>query len=241
MGRAQRRVLIALVVLVLVPLVLLAVLDWRLSSALGRVDGAFESLGDRPPAATDGSVTVLLLATGQGGASSPALAWMPDEPTVVSALLVSVSGDRRSAYVDWLPLKGTMLTGLRDARPNASVAAAETWTGRRVDHLAVVEWAALARLGRDNGVLLDLPADPSRRTQQDFLRRVLENALHAEMRTQPWTLYRALYTVARGTAVEDGWSSTAMFRLMVELRDLRSAEIAFGSLDAPVGLTKFGE
>jgi hypothetical protein len=234
MGRGRLLVRAALAFLVLVPLILLLVFDWRLSSAPSRIDGAFDGLRDRPPAATDGSVTMLMLGTGDGTASSPALAWMPGGPTVVSAMLVTISGDRRQVDVDWLPLRDDVLVGLTDSRPSGPVGAAESWTGRRVDHLAVVDWAAFSELGHDNAVPLVLAPGAGRGEQQSFLREVLEETLHAEMRKEPWALYRALHTVADGMAVEEGWSTFDMHRLVFSLRDLRSAQIVFGALDEQV-------
>lgn len=238
-SRTARRLLAILACLALVPLVVLAAFDWRLTSALTRIDGAFDGLGDRVPAATDGSVTMLMLATGDGTATSPALQWMPDDPTVESVLFVTISGDRRQVNVDWLPLRGRVLAGVKDGAPSASVAAAESWTGKRVDHLAVVDWATFSALGRDNDVPLELAAGAGRGEQQAYLREVLEDTLHAEMRKEPWTLYNALHTVAEGMAVEDGWSTFDMNRLVFSMRDLRSAQIVLGAVDEPV--TKIGE
>lgn len=225
--------------LLVLPLMLVAFFDWRLSSALTRIDGAFDGLDDRPPAATDGSVTMLMLGTGEGSARSPTLAWVRGDPTVVSAMFVTISGDRRHANVDWLPVHHSELAALADTRPSASVAAAESWTGRRVDHLAVVEWAAFSELGRDNGVLLELAPAAGRADQQALLREVLDESLHTAMRQKPWLLYRALHTVAGGMAVEEEWSTFDMHALAVSLRDLRSAQIALGAMDVPV--TKMGE
>lgn len=233
MTRGRRRLLTVLAVIAIAPLLVLAVVDWRLTSALSRIDGAFDGLGDRPPAATDGSVTVLMLVTGEGVASSPTLTWMPGHPRVESALFVTIAGDRLEAYVDWLLLGDSMLAALSDSEPSASVAAAESWTGKRVDHLAVVEWSAFRHLGRDNDVRLDLPPGASRRAQQTFLRTVLEDSLHSEMRKQPLALYRGLHTVAEGMAVERGWSTYDMNRLVFSLRNLRSARITFGAVDQP--------
>jgi hypothetical protein len=158
---------------------------------------------------------------------------MPGHPRVESALFVTIAGDRLEAYVDWLLLGDSMLAALSDSEPSASVAAAESWTGKRVDHLAVVEWSAFRHLGRDNDVRLDLPPGASRSAQQTFLRTVLEDSLHSEMRKQPLALYRGLHTVAEGMAVERGWSTYDMNRLVFSLRNLRSARIAFGAVDQP--------
>jgi hypothetical protein len=233
MARGRRLLRAAIAFIVLAPLIVLVFFDWRLSSALYRIDGAFDGLGDRPPAASDGSVTMLLLATGGGTASSPALSWMPGDPTVVSAMFVTIAGNGREARVDWLPLRGEMLTGVTDSRPSASVGAAESWTGRRVDHLGVVEWSALGELGRNNAVPVELAPGAGRIEQETFLRLTLAYTLHGEMRKQPWMLYRALHTVAEGLAVEEGWSTLDMNRLVFSLRDMRSYEILFGAMDEP--------
>ncbi|MEO5663352.1 MAG: hypothetical protein ABIR39_08700 [Nocardioides sp.] len=233
--RGRRLLGAALAALILMPLVVLAAFDLRLASALDRIHGAFDGLDDRPPVATDGSVTTLMLATGDGLASSPALTWMRDDPAVVTAMLVTVSGDRRTAYVDWLPLNEQLVDGLADARPSAAVSATEAWTGRRVDHLAVVEWSVFSDLGRDNEVPAELAPGTGRREQQAYLREVLKDTLHTEMRKEPWTLYRALHTVASGMAVEDGWSAFDMNRLVFSMRNMRSYDIILGSLDEPAG------
>lgn len=233
MARVRRRVLAVIVVIAVIPLLVLAVADWRLASALSRIDGAFDGLDDRPPAATDGSVSMLMITTGEDLTTSPSLTWMPDQPSVVSVLFVTVRGDRREAYVDWLPLREEVLAGVVGERPSAAVAAAESWTGRRVDHLAVVEWSVFSELGRDNGVPLHVMPEAGRRVQQEFLLQVLENTLHSEMRMQPWALYRGLRTVAEGMAVEEGWATYDMNRLVFSLRNMRSYEIHFGDADQP--------
>lgn len=236
-GRRSRpaRILLALAAfMMLVPLIALAAFDLRLTTALGRIDGAFTGLGERLPAAADGSVTMLMLATGDASANNPELTWMPGDPHVQTAMFVTISGDRRQVNVDWLPMRAPIVSGLSDSQPSGAVAAAESWTGRRVDHLAVVDWAVFAALGHDNGGPEQLPPGAGRGQQQAFLRTVLEETLHAEMRKEPWTLYRALHTVAEGMSVEEGWSTYNMNRLAFSLRDLRSAQIVFGALDEPV-------
>ncbi len=232
--RRARVLRAAVALLVVVPLLALAWGGVRLTTALDRIDGAFEGLGDRPPAAIDGSVSMLLLGTADGRSTGPTVSWMDGAPTVVSAMLVDISGDRRQVAVDWLPLRDGILEGIADSRPSRSVAAVESWTGTRVDHLAVVDWAAFTQLGRDNDATIKPPSGPDREDQQAFLREVLDNTLHAEMRREPWTLYDALHTVAEDLAVEEGWSTVDMARLVVSLRDLRSAQIDFGDVDEPV-------
>ncbi|UUZ60433.1 hypothetical protein [Nocardioides sp. B-3] len=191
MARGRRLPGATIAFIVLAPLVVLVLADWRLSSAPGRIDGAFDGLDDRPPAASDGSVTMLMLATGEGTANSPTLSWMPGDPTVVSALFVTIIGDRRGAYVEWLPLRDDVLAGVADERPAAAVAAAESTTARRVDHPAVIEWSTFAELGHDNDVPLRVTPEASSSIRREYLRQVLEYTLHGEMRKEPLMLYRA--------------------------------------------------
>ncbi len=150
-SKGRRVVRVALVLVVLVPVLAFVVLDWRLATAPTRIDGVFDGLAARPPAATDDSVTILLLVTGDDQVDGPALAWMPGGPKVSSTLLVTIAGNRRQVAVDWLPMRGRVLAGLSERSPSQSVAGVETWTGRRVDHLGVVGWSAFADLNRANG------------------------------------------------------------------------------------------
>jgi hypothetical protein len=107
------------------------------------------------------------------------------------------------------------------------VAAVESWSGRRVDHLIALDWRTFAQLAADNGVPATYRYGSARGAQHDYLRDVLEGTLHAELRKQPLDLYRALSTVAGGAAVDDEWSLLEMDRFVLHLRDLRSADITF--------------
>ena len=70
------------------------------------------------------------------------------------------------------------------------------------------------------------------RRQQYFLRMLLEESLHAEMRKDPRMLYGFLETVTRHLSVDDEWSTKEMADLMLSLRNLRTADI--GYLTVPV-------
>ena len=111
--------------------------------------------------------------------------------------------------------------------PSATVAAVEDWSGRRVDHLVAIDWRTFVRLAGDNGVDPAYAYGSGPAVQHDFLRRVLEGTLHAELRKQPLNLFRALLTTADGTAVDDGWSVIELDGMVLSLRNLRSHEIAF--------------
>jgi LCP family protein required for cell wall assembly len=71
--------------------------------------------------------------------------------------------------------------------------------------------------------------------QQAFLRAVMEASLEQEMRLKPQLLYGFLSTVARNVSVDAGWSTGDMAKLLVSMRDFRSANLRF--LTAPVAGT----
>lgn len=78
------------------------------------------------------------------------------------------------------------------------------------------------------------------RRQQGFLRSLMEASLHTQMRKDPHMVYDFLDTVTRHLSVDSDWSVTDMARLMVSLRDLRSADIHY--LTVPVwGLGREGD
>ena len=75
--------------------------------------------------------------------------------------------------------------------------------------------------------------------QQAFLRSILQESLHQEMRKNPKMLYGFLDTVARNISVDSGWSTADMARLAISLRDFRSANLRF--LTAPtLGTARVG-
>jgi anionic cell wall polymer biosynthesis LytR-Cps2A-Psr (LCP) family protein len=92
--------------------------------------------------------------------------------------------------------------------------------------------------GRQALAYVELGGDPPGadlariRRQQLFLRALMEDTLHAEMRRDPLMLYSFLDTVTRHLAVDATWSFREMASLLVSLRDLRSADIHY--LTVPV-------
>ena len=68
--------------------------------------------------------------------------------------------------------------------------------------------------------------------QQAFLRSLMQASLHQEMRKDPRMLYDFLDTVTSHVSIDDDWSASSMARLVLSLRNLRSADI--GYLTAPV-------
>lgn len=214
--------------LVLVVLTALA-LNLRLAQHVTRVDGVFDGLVGRP--APEAGTTLLLVGTvDEPAGTSPGVAWLPSAPALESVMLVHVLPDGRHVTVDSFEVGRRLAAAVTAAEPRRAVAAVEARSGRRVDHLVAVDWAALQQLADDNGTGLTYRPGSSVSSQQEFLRSVLASALHAEMRQQPWTLYAALDTVARGMAVEAGWSMLSMDLLVLSLCSLRSADVEFRAL-----------
>jgi hypothetical protein len=210
--------------------------DLRLAGHLERVPGAFTGLSDRPP--DTAGTTILMLGTVSGAATQgPRVPWLADGPALESVMVVDIPpGTPRHVFVDSLPIDEDLARSVGTGRASATVGAVEAATGRRVEHLVVVDWGQLEQLSADNGSEQVFEPGSGVGEQQEFLRRVLADTLHVEMLTQPWTLYAALDTVSRRMAVDDGWSVLEMDLLVLAQRDLRSADIEFRGVwpDSPI-------
>ena len=195
-----------------------------LASRLNRIEGAFDGLDGRPSPAP--GQTVLMVGTRPGG-FGPDVPWLAGEQSVEAVMLVEIAPDGMSARVQSLPQSSGIAPVVAAPPPSASVAAVEDWSGRRVDHLVAIDWRTFVRLAVDNGVDPAYAYGSGPEVQHDFLRRVLEGTLHAELRKQPLNLVRALLTTADGTAVDDDWSIIRLDGMVLSLRNLHSQEIAF--------------
>lgn len=232
MSRAVRRLGLRLVGLgLLVVLIAVVALEVNVVARIDRIDDAFTGLGDRPPSAS--GETVLMIGTrprpaGGTDRATTAVPWLADERAVESVMLVEIAEDRRSVELVSLPLAADLVRSVGEA-PAASVDSVERLTGRRVDHLMAVDWMMLEQLGADNGTPATYRLGSSPEAQQAYLRPMLENTLHAELRKEPWNLYRVVRTAASGIAVDDEWSLVELHGLLFSLRDLRSANIGFAT------------
>lgn len=198
------------------------------SSRLDRVDGVFDGLATRPAAAP--GETILMIGTRPGGTVD--VPWLPDEQSVESVMLVEIGADDMEVGVESLPMGDGVAASLTSSAPSAAVDAVESWAGRRIDHLVVVDWRTFAHLAVDNGVDPDYTYGSPARVQHDYLRAVMEATLHTELRRQPLNLYRALSITADGAAIDDGWSLLELDRLVLSLRNLRSHHIEFSMAQA---------
>lgn len=226
--RAVRRLLRALLVLGLFVGLLGIGVNVAMTRRLDRIEGAFDGLSGRPSPAP--GQTFLMVGTRPGGSGD--VPWLAGEQSAEALMLIRVAPDRRSARVETVPEDSGVSPVVSSSPPSATVAAVESWSGRRVDHLIAIDWTTFVRLAADNGVdpSYDFGSGPV--AQHDFLRRVMEGTLHAELRKQPRELWRALSTTADGMAIDDEWSTLELDRLLLSLRDLRSHEIDY-SVAAP--------
>ena len=223
-GRPRLRRALALAALLgVLGLAAALVLNLSLAGRMGRIDGAFDGLGDRP-AAQPGE-TILMIGTRPGGEAD--VSWLPGEQSVEAVMVVEVRPDGRSAQVESVPVPYDDRAALGARPASEAVASVESTLGRRVDHLMAIDWQTFADLAADNDVDAAYRYGSAPVAQHDYLRLVLEGTLHAELRKQPLALYRALRTTASGVAVDDTWSVLELDLLVLHLRDLRSADITF--------------
>ncbi|GAA1935134.1 hypothetical protein [Nocardioides hwasunensis] len=222
--RPVRRILGVLLALGLLVVVLGAVTNVVMVSRLERIEGAFTGLRDRPPASPGRTFLMVGTRPGTAGQDVP---WLAGRQSVEAVMLVDIPPDGLSARVETLPLSSGVAPVAASMPPSATVAAAEAWSGRRVDHLIAIDWNTFVQLAGANGVDAAYAYGSGPRAQQDYLRQVMEATLHQEMRKRPLDLYRALSTTVDGTAVDDGWSIVDLDRLLLELRDLRSLDITY--------------
>ena len=220
-----RRLLAVVTLLGVLGLAAALVLNLSLTSRLGRIDGAFEGLGERPPPAP--GETILMVGTRPGGGED--VSWLPGDQSVEAVMLVEVRPDGRSARVESVPMPYDDRVGLGARPASAPVAVVESTVGRRVDHVMAIDWQTFATLAADNDVDAAYRYGSAPVAQHDYLRLVLEGTLHAELRKQPLSLYRALRTTASGVAIDDTWTIAELDLLVLHLRDLRSADISFAA------------
>lgn len=278
----RRRVLVVLAVLVVVPLFVGGVAAGRLMTNVSRLDGVFDGLPDRPPAGAAGALTTMLVLTDRGAPRSS-----DGQPSTADTLaLVHLDADRLRAWVVTLPPttlvdvpghgRRAVSSAVALGGPRLAVQTVERVTGVHVDHVAALDWSAVATLvDVVGGVSVDVPAtvrDPATgrtwakgRTdldgasalayvrqdgglpggevdrmvrEQAVLGGVAQDALHQEMRHEPLVLYRFLDEVTQAVALDDTWTWPDLIRLLISLRDFRSARIAY--LTPPLTVTRSG-
>jgi anionic cell wall polymer biosynthesis LytR-Cps2A-Psr (LCP) family protein len=259
--RPLRRVLPAAgLALFLVPAVVAAglfALSERLGDTVVRIPGVFASTyGVTRPAAADGRAFLLIGTdsrnSAQPGAASCDQIMIADIDATADHVAV-VSIPVRSVVA--IPGRGPdAITAACSADdPGLLVSTVEQLTARRVDHVAVVDFARfdavvdalggvdIATAGHLDGAatLQHLRAAPSRaeparaRRQEDVLRAVLGKAISSGTLTDPVALVELLDATSRSVALDDTLTNGGLRSLALDLHGLRPADVTV--LTAPTG------
>ena len=178
--------LICLHALLMAPLTGGHYLEHRLSSHLGRIDGVWDDLGDRPAKPTTGSaaeaVNVLVVGTDRRsdvpttGSEARAASWVPGAQRSDALMVLHIDADRRSAAIvsiprdTWVNVPGHGMNKINAAfsfaGPALTIATVELLTDVRIDHLAVIDWSGFeALIDAVGGITVTVPAtvtDPVR-------------------------------------------------------------------------------
>ncbi|MFM6850615.1 MAG: LCP family protein [Terrabacter sp.] len=125
----------------------------HLEHALTRVPMALDALEDRP--ADTAALDLLLVLTAPADEPGEPLEWAHAGP-VASVMLMHLDADRRGVGLVALPTPLT--SGPAEEGPLPLAAAVEQMTGVHLDHVAVLEWRAIADLvDASDGVEVELP------------------------------------------------------------------------------------
>ncbi len=144
----------------------------HLDAKVGRIDGVFQGIPQRPPVPSEarGATTVLVVVTyrepvGPAGSGAPADAGAAPGDAV---MLLHLDAARSAAVVVALPRdtwvdipghgRGTVGDSFAMGGPRLAVETIERMTGLRVDHAAVTDWADFAALADTvGGIEVDVP------------------------------------------------------------------------------------
>ena len=212
---------VALVVLLLV--LAAAAVNVSLLDRVDRIHGAFDGLGHRPASAP--GETILMLGTRPDDAAD--VGWLTGAQSVEAVMLVEIDPDGSAVRVLTVPVLAEVAASFASGSASETVAAVESWSGRRVDHLLALDWRTFAKLAADNQLSISYRSGSPPWVQHTYLRRVLQGTLETELRRRPVDLYRTLRTTASGSAIDREWSVLELDRLFITLRGLRSHQIEF--------------
>lgn len=232
----------------------------------------------RPAGAAAGSVNILVAGI-DDGASSRILEelrrdhWVPGSHRSDTIMVVHLDADRQKAYVisvprdTWVPVDGYGMAKINAAfsygGPPLFVRTMEQFTGLRMDHLVVVDWAGfrgvtdalggveIQTAGSVTPTTLDgtealryvrerynLPRGDLDRIQrqQNVIRALSSKLMSADTLTSPSRLGRLFGTVRGNVALDEGLTTARLGDLAASLRELRSSDVT--QLTVPV--RKFG-
>lgn len=157
--------LCCLLVLLMIPFGAFLFLEHRLSSNIDRLPGVFAGLDHRPakPLGPAGqAVNILLVGTDRRspvattGSDARATDWVVGAQRSDALMILHISSDRQSATIvsiprdTWVNIPGYGMGKINAAfsygGASLAVQTVESFTGVRIDHLAVVDWTGFAAL-----------------------------------------------------------------------------------------------
>jgi LCP family protein required for cell wall assembly len=164
------RIMLGLLVLLLLvtsgALVTLLSMQSHLAGQLGRIDGVFDDLEDRPDKPSAGpaarALNILVMGTDRRsdepttGTRATAREWVPGAQRTDTIMVLHIDGDRDGASLisiprdSWVAVPGhgpqKVNAAFSLAGPSLAVQTVERLTGIRIDHLAVVDWSGFRAL-----------------------------------------------------------------------------------------------
>jgi LCP family protein required for cell wall assembly len=168
--RRPMRLMIGLLVLLLLltssAIIALLSMQSHLAGQLGRVDGVFADLENRPDKPSAGpaaeALNILVMGTDRRsdepttGTGATAREWVPGAQRTDTIMILHVDGDRDGASLisiprdSWVDVPGygyqKVNAAFSLAGPSLAVRTVENLTGIRIDHLAVVDWSGFRAL-----------------------------------------------------------------------------------------------
>ena len=147
--RSVRRLLRVAAILGLLLALVGVLVNIVLVGRLERIDDAFAGLAERPP--TDAGQTFLVVGTRPGGTWGGRVLARGDQ-SVEAVMLVEVAPTGGPPTSRRCRAAVTSHPRPRATRSSDTVAAAESWSGRRADHLIAIDWDTFVRLAELNRV-----------------------------------------------------------------------------------------
>jgi len=138
----------------------------QLSGQVNRIDNVFTGLEDRPARSTNGTaaeaLNILVMGTDRRsevattGSRASGAEWIPGAQRTDTIMILHVDGDREGASLisiprdAWVNVPGygenKINAAFSLAGPSLAVQTIEEYTGVRIDHLAVIDWAGFETL-----------------------------------------------------------------------------------------------
>lgn len=185
-----------------------------------------------------------------------------------ATMLVHIDADRHRGYVvsiprdSYLPIhdqtgeqrnRSKINAALSLYGPSGALATVESFTGQRIDHVAIVDWDGFEAITNAlGGVMLKIPGHGRRKLdgaealeyvrerhhlphgdfdrvkrQQNFLRAIMTKLIDRGSLRNPVKLKKTLDSITRNLAVDDGWSNGSIRSLTFSMRNIHPSDITF--------------